>query len=352
MNVEDLNIELKKSYNRRFKSVSKRVKSSLRHLENEKGLVLNDLELTQMRSLVTTMLNVETKSLQEDVETLLQQKELVERSLEKKYLELQDSKYDVFDVLEEDFVGEESALLKLHQVKLQSIDLYDILSEMVESAIIHALEKDDEGDIKDTILEIVKGITYEAIKEGSLNTVRVRKILSTVLATAIDIAEASPNKANNILSGTLRGMRSGLVHSIDRFKKRLANTPVEVKHILVEDYDIIVEDLHQTDTIFTQVVENQASQSSENTKTILTNTNKEMRYDLEDLLHISKEAAEVMKEKFSSLKSSAVKTTDSEYISQKAQEAKKMGIEAWGVAKSTLENVIKTAKTAIDKKEK
>ena len=352
MDIEKLNTELEEVYNRRYKSVEKRVTTAMNHLKDESGLAFEKLELGEMRSLVTTMLNIETKSLQEDVETLLAQKELIERSLEKKHVQLQDTKYEVFDVLEEKFSNEQSTVSKLHQVKLQSIDLYDILSEMVESAIITALEKDEDGDIKDTIVEIIRGITFEAIKEGSLNTIRVRKILSTVLTTAIDVAEATPNRANNILSGTLKGMRGGLVHSIDRFKKRLAYTPAEAKNILVEDYDTIIEDLNQTDTLFSQVVINQASKSASSIRTILINTNKEMRYDLEELVHLSKEAADVMKDKFSGLTSGAVKKADNAMKSEKAQEAKRMGKEAWGVAKATLGNAIKTAKDAIPKKDK
>ncbi len=351
MDIEKINEEIESAYNRRYKSVDKRVKSVLEHLEQSHKLDVNSLELAQMRSVITAMLNVETKSLQEDVETLLAQKELIERSLEKKNAQLQDVKYEVFDVLETHFEGNEKTLSKLHQVKLQSIDLYDILSEMVESAIITALEKEEDGEVKETIVEIIKGITYEAIKEGSLNTLRVRKILSTVLTTAIDVAEATPNRANNILGGTLKGMRGGLIHSIDRFKKRLAFTPVEAKHILVEDYDNIVEDLHQTDTLFSQVVINQASKSASNIRTILMNKNKEMRYDLEELVHISKETAEVMKEKFSGIASGAVKKADTAFKSEKAQEAKRMGKEVWGVAKATLGKAIQTAKDKMDKKE-
>ena len=351
MDMEKINDAIEKAYNRRYKSVEKRVSKALDSVQESDSLDVDSLELAQMRSVVTGVLNLETKSLQEDVETLLAQKELIERSLEKKNHQLQDTKYEVFDVLETRFEANEHTLAKLHQVKLQSIDLYDILSEMVESAIITALEKEEEADIKETIVEIIKGITYEAIKEGSLNTLRVRKILSTVLTTAIDVAEATPNKANNILGGTLKGMRGGLVHSIDRFKKRLAFTPVEAKHILVKDYDNIVEDLQQTDTLFSQVVINQASKSAKNIRTILINTNKEMRYDLEELVHLSKEAADVMKDKFSGLTSGAVKRADNAFKSEKAKEAKRMGKEAWGLAKTTLGNAIKTAKGKIEKKE-
>ena len=345
MDLEKLTTKIEKSYNRRFKSVGKRVSTSIEGID-----ALNKLELAEIKTVATTILDLETKNLKSDVEVLLSKKEEIERSLEKKQNELQESKYAVFNALEEKFSSDPSALSKLHQVKLQSIDLYDILSEMVESAIITALERDQDGDISETTIEVIKDITYEAIKEGSLNTIRVRKILSTILISAIDMAEATPNRAEEILNSTLKGMRSGLIHSIDRFKRRLAYMPLEAKHILIEDYDTIIEDLNQTDTLFSQVVITQASQSSGSTKNILEEINKDMRYDLEELVHISKETAEVMKDKFSSFAKIAVKRADSALKSPKAVEAKRMGKEAWGVAKVALGSAIKTAKDAIDKK--
>ena len=345
MDLEKLTTKVEESYNRRFKSVEKRVATSVESISS-----IDKLELAEIKTLTNTILDLETKNLQADVEELLAKKEAIERSLEKKQNELQESKYAVFNALEEKLSSDESALSKLHQVKLQSIDLYDILSEMVESAIITALERDQDGDISETTIEVVKDITYEAIKEGSLNTIRVRKILSTILISAIEIAEATPNRAGEILSSTLKGMRSGLIHSIDRFKKRLAYMPLEAKHILIEDYDTIIEDLNQTDTLFSQVVITQASQSSLSTKKILEDINRDMRYDLEELVHISKETAEVMKDKFSNFAKNAVKKADTAFKSPKAEEAKRMGKEAWGVAKVALGSAIKTAKDAIDKK--
>jgi len=345
MDLEKLTAKVEESYNRRFKSVEKRVSTSIENID-----AINELELAEIKTISTTLLDLETQVLQSDVELLLAQKEAIERSLEKKQNDLQELKYAVFNALEEKLSSDESALSKLHQVKLQSIDLYDILSEMVESAIITALEKDKDGDISETTIEVVKDITYEAIKEGSLNTIRVRKILSTILISAIDIAEATPNRAGEILNSTLKGMRSGLIHSIDRFKKRLAYMPLEAKHILIEDYDTIIEDLNQTDTLFSQVVMTQASQSSQSIKKILEEINREMRYDLEELVYISKETAEVMKDKFSSFAKNAVKKADTALKSAKAEEAKRMGKEAWGVAKVALGSAIKTAKDAIDKK--
>lgn len=353
MDLEKLQRDLKNSYNSDLKSVDQRVEDILKHINKEWGIQTNELNLHEIKAIATSILDIETKNLHDEVEKLLAQKEQIERSLERKSQALQESKYNVFNAIEANLSSEDSELIsKLHQVKLQSIDLFDLLSEMVESALVTALEKGQDGDIKETIDEIIKELTFEAIKEGSLNTIRIRKILSTILQSAIDVAEATPTRAHDILSSTLRGMRSGLVRSIDRFKKRLVYMPVEAKHILIEDYDTIIEDLNQTDILFSQVVQTQASESSSSTRALLLDINKEMRYDLEELVHVSKEAAEIMKERFSKLAKTAVKRGEKALRSSTAKEAKRMGKQAWSVARGALTSAIKSAKDAMEHKEK
>ena len=333
-------------YNKRLKTIDKRILSAI----EESKLDFDSLTLEEVRQVATSIIDLETQTLQDDVQALLEQKEAIERQLEKKSDALQNTKYTIFNVLEDEVLKSENALAKLHQVKLQSIDLYDILSEMVESAIITALEKDTNGDITESNTEVIKEISYESIKEGSLNTIRVRKILSTILVTAIDIAEATPNRGEQILSSTLKGMRSGLIKSIDRFKKRLEFMPIEAKHILIEDYDTIIEDLNQTDVLFSQVVITQAHESSQEIKNTLIRLNNDMAYDLEELILISKETADIMKSRFSSFAKNAMKQADIAMKSPKAQEAKRMGIQAFGVARVALGSAIKYGKDAIDKK--
>jgi hypothetical protein len=146
-------------------------------------------------------------------------------------------------------------------------------------------------------------------------------------------------------------MRSGLMQSIDRFKKRLAYMPLEAKHILIEDYDTIMQDLNQTDILFSQVVQNIANESTQSTGKTLLEINKKMHYDLEELVHMSKETALVMREKFSAFAKTAVKKADTALHSESAKEAKRRGIQAWGIAKTALNNAIKSAKSKIDSKE-
>ena len=346
MSNTQLHDELKANYSKKFKSIGKRVSAALK----QSGLDTKDLSLDEIHQTTTTIVELETAALQSDAQALLSKKDAIERELERASEALQNTKYEIFNALEDEFAENPGALVKLHQVKLQSIDLYDILSEMVESAIISALEKDIDVDIVESNTEVIKEITFEAIKEGSLNTIRIRKILSTILLSAIDVAEATPNRAEKVLNSTLKGMRSGLIKAIDRFKKRLEFIPVEAKHLLIEDYDTIIEDLNQIDTLFSQVVVTQASESSNETRKILIDLNKAMAYDLQELIQISKETAEVMRERFSSLAKIAIKKADIAMSSPKAQEAKRMGIQALGIAREALGSALKSANDAMDKK--
>ncbi len=322
------------------------------NLEELQKIEFEKLNLHEIKEITSAIIVEKTEGLRSELEELLVQKELLEKSIEKKSHELQEAKYTIFDAIESMIDKSDAITLsKLHQAKLQSIDLFELLSETVESAIITALEKSKDSEAKNMIEEIIKELTFETIKEGTLNTIRVRKILSTILHSSIDIAEASPNFADDILEATLRGMRSGLMDSIDRFKKRLAFMPLEAKHILIEDYDTIMQDLNQTDILFSQVVQTQANESSLTTKKILLDLNAKMHYDLEELVHMSKETALVMKERFSDLAKKAVKKADTALHSQSAKEAKRMGIQAWGVAKAALNSAIKSAKSKMEPKE-
>lgn len=350
MKIEELQNSFRSLYNKKFKTLDKRVTSAVSLASTEKNIHINELNLNEIKAIAATVVDIETKKLHDELQELIIKKEKIEREIERKSNDLQEAKYSVFNSLESSVDTDDTGTIsKLHQAKLQNIDLFDLLSETVESAIITALEKSKDSEANETIEEVVRELTYQTIKEGTLNTIRVRKILSTILHSAIEIAEAMPNISHDILEATLRGMRSGLLHSIDRFKRRLAFMPLEAKHILIEDYDTIMEDLAQTDTLFLQVVHTQANESTADIRKTLIDINDKMHYDLEELVHMSKETAKVMKDRFSSFAKTAVKKADTALHSDAAQEAKRMGVQALGVAKSALGSAIKSAKDAMDK---
>ncbi|MDX9814075.1 MAG: DUF6781 family protein [Sulfurimonas sp.] len=311
---------------------------------------LEVLSFDGLKQNIDEKIKTKTEHLADELNHLLVQKEQIDIAIEKKMSEIQDAKYMLFAELESE-ASDESYLSKLHQIKLQSIDLYDVLSETTQSAIIEAIERYKASEAFSFIEEMIKELTYETIKEGELNTLRVRKILSTILNASIEVAEATPNQLDGILESSLRGMRSGLVLSIDRFKKRLEFMPLEAKHILIRDYDTIMQDLNHTDVIFSQVIYSSANESESITKKALQEINNKMRYDLEELVHISKETAIAMKKRFSSFAKAASKKADSMLHSKTANEAKKMGQNAISAAKIAVANAIKNAKSKMEPKE-
>jgi hypothetical protein len=329
-------------------SLDEKVSSVVAHIEEEWNVQKERLNFQELKVLAESVLELETKSLHDQVQDLLAQKEQIERQLERKSLELQNAKYAIFNALEEKLGTDAPSVQRdLHQIKLQSIDLFDMLAEMVESAILTTLEKGH--DVEETIKEITKDITHETLNEGTMSTIRIRKIIYTILQSAISISEATPNWAEEILRGTLRGIRSGLVKSIHEFKQQLQYMPDEIKADVLRDYTDL-DELKQTNLVFSQTIQSLSETTDKSTEALLMKVSKDIHLDMDELIIISKETVDVLKERLSSVTKEAMERGSRALQSEKAQEAKRMGIQAWGAAKTALDSAIRSAKDKIEKK--
>ncbi len=349
MDMEKFERDIRSFYKKRkAKSLDKKVLSLADHIEQEWHIAKEELKFQELKTIAETILEIETQALHDEVQDLLAQKEQIERQLEKKAIALQNAKYDVFNTIEEDIAADVPSVQRdLHQIKLQSIDLFDMLQEMVESAILTTLEKGH--DVEETLKEISKDITYETLNEGVMSTVRIRKIVYTILQSAIGVAEATPNAAEEILRGTLKGIRTGLVHAIRDFKQQLQYVPEELKASVLADYGDL-DELKQTNLVFTQTIQSLSSSTDKSTEALLQKVSQDIHLDMDELILISKETVEVMKERFNAATKDALVRGSRALQSDKAKEAKRMGIQAFGAAKTALDSAIKIAKDKIEKK--
>lgn len=309
-----------------------------------------DMPLQELREFTTSLLKEATLSFHNELEDLIAQKEQIERQIARKSDELQQLKYRFFDILEKLFADNDTMLEKLHQIKIQSVDLLDILEEMVESAIITTLEKG--SDIEETLHEIIKEITFETLNANVLNAVRIRRILASIIQTALNIADATPNQADTILRGTLLGIRSALYKSIEKFHQYLLYVPEEVKALYRAEYKTIEEELDNIDTLFIQVIHSLKNRNSSIMITRLEAISDDIRFDTEEIKHLSKETVELLRNRLSNLKRNVSEKSAKLLNSKSAQDAKAMGVRAWSVAKSTMQGAIKGAKDAMDKERK
>ncbi|MDD5717701.1 MAG: hypothetical protein PHW64_07835 [Sulfuricurvum sp.] len=349
MNLETLKREIKTRYKASSdQDTEAKISLSIEALKNEFSLQPDVLTLQELKTFTGAILEEETLSLHDELEALIAQKERIERLIYRKSDELQHLKYSLFETFEKMMGSDEGMLEKLHQIKIQSVDLLDILEEMVESAIITTLEKG--SDIEDTLHEIIKEITFETLNANVLNAVRIRRILASIFQSALNIAEATPNQSDTILRGTLLGIRTALFKSIEKFHQYLLYVPDEVKALYRDEYKTIEEELDNIDTLFAQVIHSLSNRNSPAIIAKLENLSREIRFDSEELRHLSKETVKLLRNRLSKLTLTVSERGSKLLNSKSAQEAKAMGVRAWSVAKSTMQGAIKGAKEAMDKK--
>ncbi len=349
MNLETLKRDIKTRYRTLTgNDIEAKVASIVDALNSEWSMSTQGLSLQELKTLSSALLEEEGHTLHDELENLIAQKERIERQIVRKSEELQHLKYTFFEALEKYIGTSDEMLEKLHQVKLQSVDLLDILQEITESAIITTLEKG--SDIEETLHEIIKDITFETLNANVLNAVRIRRILASVLQSAINIAEATPNQSELIFRGTLLGIRSALIKSIEKFHQYLLYVPEEVKALYRDEYKTIETELDRIDTLFIQVLHSLKGKNSPLMITQLEHISNEIHFESDELTNLSKETVELLRTRLSRIKRGVTMQGTKLLNSKSAQEAKAIGVRAWSVAKSAMNGAIKGAKEAMDKK--
>ncbi|MDD2730458.1 DUF6781 family protein [Malikia sp.] len=349
MNLETLKRDVKTHYRTLPNSdIDTKVSLVVDLLNKEWAMSTQGLSLQELKILASAMLEEEGYALHDELEDLISQKERIERQIVRKSEDLQHLKYSLFDALEKHIGNSDEMLEKLHQVKLQSVDLLDILEEITESAIITTLEKG--SDIEDTLHEIIKDITFETLNANVLNAVRIRRILSSILQSAINIAEATPNQSDSIFKGTLLGIRSALIKSIAKFHQYLLYVPEEVKALYRDEYKTIETELDRIDTLFTQVLHSLKANNSAVIISRLERISNDIHFESDELTNLSKETVELLRDRLSKIKRGVTMQGSKLLNSKSAQEAKAIGVRAWSVAKSAMNGAIKGAKDAMEKK--
>lgn len=308
------------------------------------------LDTASLLELTQKTLKEATSTTHNELQELLLEKERLEHKISRKSDELQHLKYSFFDTIESLHPDNKEFLEKLHSIKVQSVELLDILEEMIESAILTTLEKGD--DIQETLHEIIKEITFQTLNAHILNAVRIRQIFTSILQSALNVAIASPNQADLILRGTLLGIRSALSRSIEKFRQYLLYVPEEVKALYRNEYLTIETQLEHLDTLSLDILSDLRKTNPPAIVNQLAGVTLEIPLDEDDLSLLSKETASLLKSKLATFHQELLQRSEKLLASPKAQEAKAMGIRAWSVAKASMQGAINSAKEAIDKNTK
>lgn len=274
---------------------------------------------------------------------------------------------------------QEGALLALNDAKLKGVEMLGILKETAQEAILTALEKG--SDVKDTIYEITKNLTFNTINEGDFTYRRIVDISRTIIEASIDIADEDLGYAREILDGAINGAKDGITKAIEKFKNDLRYSPTEEMESLLEtDLSLLRKELLKVDEQFIMMLEVLASQTEGISASIIKGMIEEMNSSVAKIKRAANEAKEVIGERIDILKEEAEKRfetlkkdvgefekkasakvesfknyefeNEKEKAKQVASDAKKLGFRAWEVAKNMMDGAVKSAKEAIKKDEK
>lgn len=268
----------------------------------------------------------------------------------------------------------------LQDSKLRGIEMLGILKETAHEALLTTIEKGD--DIEDTAAEITKSISYQAINEGDFTKQRFLDVAKGIIDVCIEIADADQAFAKELLHGCVHGTKEGIAKAVEKFKNDLKFAPEEVEALLGRDLGETKKELLKIDEEYVQMLKECSAQSSGISRGILKEIiEEELDSSYAKIQRISFEAREAISERIDELRKNA-STFEKEFkekatkrmeelrkemseLEKKAgervenlrknprtQEARKLGLRAWEVAKGMADGAIQGAKNAMKKDEK
>ena len=286
-----------------------------------------------------------------------------------------------YETIENSISQEDSVAQKaLQDSKLRGIEMLGILKETAQEALLTTIEKGD--DIEDTAIEITKSISYQAINEGDFTRQRFLDVARGIIDVCVEIADADQAFAKELLNGCVHGTKEGIAKAVEKFKNDLKFAPEEVEALLGRDLSETKKELLKIDEEYVQMLKECAQQSQGVSRGILKEIiEEELDSSYAKIQRISHEAREAiserveelrknassfekefkekatkrmeeLKKEMSELEKKAGERVENLRNSPRTQEARKLGLRAWEVAKGMADGAIKGAKNAMKKDEK
>jgi len=383
--ISDLTFELSKKKIQRLKDEA-HIQSRLGELFELYTRLLQSEEQNSVKNIdavISGLIKASSHDKEEFLYKTIYEKEQLENSISEQKYSIRNNISGTFNILEahiekmEGPIATES-IQALRDAKLRGVEMLGILKETTSEALLTTLEK--AKDIEDTVFEITKNITYQAINEGDFTKNRFIDISNSVIEVAIEIADEDQGNAKCLLNGAIHGTKEGMAKAIDKFKNDLKFAPEEIDEVINQDLPSIRKELISVEEDFISMLETAKNSSNGISKKLMADIlESEFNSSLAKIKRVRAETRETINEKIEELKkSSTYKNNDFlkkaekkieeiekvasqkvesiknfEFENEKAQkaanEAKRLGNHAWELAKGAVEGALKGAKDAINK---
>lgn len=383
--ISDLTFELSKKKIQRLKDDA-HIQSRLGELFELYTRILQSEDQNDVKNIdavISGLIKAASYDKEEFLYKSIYEKEQLENSIENQKNIIKNNILGTFNILEthiekmDSSVAQES-LQALRDAKFRGVEMLGILKETTSEALLTTLEKAQ--DIEDTVFEITKNISYQAINEGEFSKSRFIDISKSIIEVTIEIADEDLSNAKELLNGAIHGTKEGMAKAIDKFKNDLKFAPEEIEETVNKDLPSIRKELVSVEEDFIAMLEVVKNSSNGISRKIIVNIlDSELNSSLAKIKRVTAETSETINEKIEELKKSAT-YKDSEFLkkaekkieelekvaSQKVEsiknfefenekakkaavEAKRLGNHAWELAKGAVEGALKGAKDAMNK---
>lgn len=347
------------------------IKSYIKILESE-----NIENISTISSVIDGSMQALSQEKEEEIYKKISLVTKLKQEIELQKKELKNILQDIYKDIEEfskTADGKTSLFIEkaISDTKLKEVLLLGILKETTEEAIITTIE--NQKNVEEVTQTIIQNIIFQTIGGDDFSKAKTLEAAKTVLNVAVGIADEYQAFAKEILKGTTKGIKNGIVNAVNDFNKNLEFLPDEIRDqkeekILFEGLNII--DLNSD---YIDLLKNASQNSNGISKKILEDIIAELDNSMTRLMKITTDTKESILKKVEKLKESPkvnefrktlanklgelqidkkIKNIKKEDLEQVAKESKKLGLRAWEVAKNAIEGAIKSTRDNIGKSDK
>ncbi|MDR3177791.1 MAG: hypothetical protein LBT96_02285 [Campylobacteraceae bacterium] len=301
------------------------------------------------------------------------EKEQLEASIYEQSLNIKNLIANTYDTIEEASKNlkedeKNEVFESINDAKLLNVEALGILKEAAEEAFITTIEKS--RDIRDTVQEISKNFAYQAIIDNRFTKQKISSIASTIIEVACDISDSDYANANDIINGAVNGVKSGIFKAAEKFKSEIKFAPEEIKETRKRDIEESRKDIISIEESFVTTLKQCQLKSNGISSKILAQIIAEYDTYLAKFRRFSNEAAENLSNSITNLKTDEMIRDLKEKAGKKleeikketgekvtaftndaaprarhvADEAKRLGLRAWEIAKNVLDDMLKKNK--------
>jgi len=305
---------------------------------------------------IDSLLKAANQDKEEFLYKTLYEIEQLKKSAQNQEKDIKNSITNTYNILEKHISSlpedlKEISLQALNDTKLNALEMLGILRETTEEALLTTLEK--RSDIKDTTFQVTKNLTFQAIKNGEFTKRRFLSTTKTIMEVTLELANENLGFSKELIDGATSGTKEGILKALDKFKNDVKYAPKD-DDVFGQNFDTIKQELAKIEDEYIQMLKDLSSKYDGKIQEALNEKIEKYDNSVEKIKRATVEAKEAISQRLEEFKPDVSLEEIKEKAEERFENLKKDVNELGKKANETLENIKqnKTAKKATNEAKK